>query len=377
MKHTFKTGSQILVVVAAVAILATAAFAYTNPTGTAPSGNVPAPVNTGSTMQTKLGDLGLAGTGTGNLFATMNGWFGGGVFAKQGIFTPGNIGFFVAPSNLLVVASSISPTIHGLIVNALGDTTISGNLAITSGSPAAGAVLTSDATGNATWQPGSATLPTLTGGGFDIKIIKNWGQTGGYAQANCNAGTSSNDPSAVPPGDSIPASGGYKLIGGGGACDDDTAHIQESRVDTDPQVNNNGWKVSCQKDLAGSASGTRVQAICMKYTAPILAVSTPTPTPATPLTQTSGVGSFGDSCIQTFGNHTYTARVHNTTGGSAVDTDLQNQCFYMKNSNPGLVTNCYPLPATGPTSNAILYQAVSSCGYSAGLGTYSGKTLFQ
>ena len=356
---SLKTISAALALIALFAMASQARAAWTVPAGVPPAGNVMAPVNTGATAQIKSGPFSVT-----NIFV-----------ANQGIF--GTAPGAACGSNILSVLFCAGINGKGIAIDSTGNVAITGNLAIQSGGPGVGKVLTSDATGNATWQPGSATLPTLTGGGFDIKIIKNWGQTGGYAQANCNAGTSSNDPSAVPPGDSIPASGGYKLIGGGGACDDDTAHIQESRVDTDPQVNNNGWKVSCQKDLAGSASGTRVQAICMKYTAPILAVSTPTPTPATPLTQTSGVGSFGDSCIQTFGNHTYTARVHDTTGGSAVDTDLQNQCFYMKHSNPGLVTNCYPLPATGPTSNAILYQAVSSCGYSAGLGTYSGTTLFQ
>ena len=54
MKNSVRKIAQIVSVIAALAIIGSVAFAYTNPTGPAPTGNVPAPVNTGTFMQTKL-----------------------------------------------------------------------------------------------------------------------------------------------------------------------------------------------------------------------------------------------------------------------------------------------------------------------------------
>ena len=45
----------------AILLLGTAAYSWTAPTGTAPNSNVEAPVNTGSTSQTKSGPLGVGG----------------------------------------------------------------------------------------------------------------------------------------------------------------------------------------------------------------------------------------------------------------------------------------------------------------------------
>ncbi len=362
MKHKFKTTAQILVVVAAVAILATAAFAYTNPSGPAPSGNVPAPVNTGTFMQTKLGDLGLAGTGTGNLFATMNGWFGGGVFANQGYFQAGastNQSALLAFQNGLGVLQAMGTTAgKGLTVSNSGSTTISGGLAITSGSPAAGYVLTSDASGNATWQPGSAQsltgISTFGNGGL-IEYVVNGGTTGGTEQqATCDVG--------------------YSLVGGGGHCDNNGGGTSDGLLtDSRPQTNNaagtsvtgTAWYVHC----GGTGNpAAHAFAICMKDTSLATVSSAPSPSQVAwhPVTDTGGTA--GESCSS------WLSSLHPTVQGYEVDDNTSfngndsafhlGECAYQTPSQitiSGVVTSCYADSATNPTISSSA-KPVASCG---------------
>ena len=98
--------------------------AWTAPSATPPSSNVAAPVNVSSTAQIKTGD-----------FSAWN-------LISNGVVT-----------NNAVVTNSIA-----------GNTVATNNLVVATGA-AAGKVLTSDATGNATWQiPASSGVTSLTAG---------------------------------------------------------------------------------------------------------------------------------------------------------------------------------------------------------------------
>ena len=73
MKQTLVTTFKALTAVAAVAVIVSVAHAWTGPTGTFPTGDVAAPVNTGSVNQSKNADLYLTAltgsSGTGSLYA--------------------------------------------------------------------------------------------------------------------------------------------------------------------------------------------------------------------------------------------------------------------------------------------------------------------
>ncbi len=61
MKQSHFMALKTVLGVAMIALVVTVAHAWTAPTGTAPSGNVPVPVNTGATAQTKTGDFSSLG----------------------------------------------------------------------------------------------------------------------------------------------------------------------------------------------------------------------------------------------------------------------------------------------------------------------------
>lgn len=81
MKNNFKTTTQLLVGVAAIGILSASVFAWTAPTQAPTAGNVPAPVNTGASPQTKSSSLSVIG----NLTASQ-GVFGQLVNGARGVF---------------------------------------------------------------------------------------------------------------------------------------------------------------------------------------------------------------------------------------------------------------------------------------------------
>lgn len=116
------------------------------------NGNVPAPINTGSSDQVKAG----GGIGA-EFFAGKSGLFAN-TFACSNNLCPNG------PNILEALAVSDLGNIAGTILKGL-TVTRSGGLRIIDGNQAAGKILTSDASGNASWQPapsggtGTATLP--------------------------------------------------------------------------------------------------------------------------------------------------------------------------------------------------------------------------
>jgi hypothetical protein len=120
-------------VLATVFLIGYFVFAWTEPTQPPPGGNVPAPINVGNDTQYKSGALGI-----------------GGLFQTDGethlAITDGDVGIgTTAPGAKLEVA---------------------GQIKITGGSPGTGKVLTSDASGLASWQTapggGGASFVTFT-----------------------------------------------------------------------------------------------------------------------------------------------------------------------------------------------------------------------
>ena len=164
------------------------AKAWTEPTDSAPRGNVEAPINTSNTNQSKNGIFGATGLwSSGSISATgsvkgesglcigndcRTAWPSGGQWTTSGsniYYNSGNVGIGTAsPGAKLEVA---------------------GQVKITGGSPANGKVLTSDASGLASWQPSATgtTLPSCTTGQYIRKtdtgwecVDSAWGPTGSY-----------------------------------------------------------------------------------------------------------------------------------------------------------------------------------------------------
>lgn len=189
-------------------------FAW-NDGGIPPTGNVDAPLNTGSAAQTKAGDLNIGGNiGFGsNTRQMINLWsttYGIGIQSSTAYFrTNGNFAFYKGGvhSN-----SQLDPGSGGtaqMVINSTGNVGIgtaspaakldvAGQVKITGGSPAAGKVLTSDANGLATWQTPSggvtaSTCPTdqwAIGIGADGKVICNGGSgTPPWSTVSCTATT--------------------------------------------------------------------------------------------------------------------------------------------------------------------------------------------
>lgn len=345
MKKTLTKVAQILVVVAAVAIIGTVAHAYTNPTAAPTGGNVFAPVNTGNVMQTKNASFGVVGS----LFTSISGIFENSTFATKGYFgsdaVAEDLGTSGTAPNLFSALTSVNG--KGFIVGTSGGTTISGPLAITSGGPASGAVLTSDASGNATWQPATTTQPplvsaqTLTPGGVQIKIVR-VSSSSDYAYASCEAGSPLTGAGnvydggdTVPPGDNS-----WFLVGGGGDCDDTTSNIKISQPDANDLYKR--WMVHCtnrstQNQLAHAT------AICEQFTPPAM-VSTPSWHPVT-----FSHGNVGDTCDTWLQRNGFT--VANTAPGGAnvrVNTSHQGECVYTNGTTGGNDADNSPITGMYP-----------------------------
>lgn len=341
MKNSVRKIAQIVSVIAALAIIGSVAFAYTNPTGPAPTGNVPAPVNTGTFMQTKLGDLGLAGTGTGNLFATLNGWFGGSVVANHGLFglSPTSQTFFQQAQSLTNDALDVFNTTVGipLRVDSTGKTIIAGAFAITSGSPAAGDVLTSDASGNATWQvPTTATSATPY-----TPVIEYIAPAGSpsisQARATCDAG--------------------YQLVGGGGSCDSNG--IMSFNY---PESTHTSWYVNCIGNASQPNPSAHAFAICMQTS---VVPTTPVVTGPTwhDVPSSYGSGTGIQTCAQWLHANNSSFTVSATGGpngtpnvrvGTGTTGNGSGYCAYGANTTDGLAT-----PQNGMNVAASL-QAVNT-----------------
>ncbi len=150
--------SKTVLSIALIVTVVSVAHAWTAPTTNPTGGNVPAPVNTGSVAQTKNSDLGLVG----NLMA-FRGFFSQYVNAPKArfgclLFSCGSTSF--TSSNIFEAGAYDNGVAFdkGLIVHA------DGGVQITSGNPGAGKVLTSDATGNASW--GNGSTDTIDSGGL-------------------------------------------------------------------------------------------------------------------------------------------------------------------------------------------------------------------
>lgn len=147
MKQTFFTTTKIAALVtvgAALALFASVASAWTAPTASFPGGNVTAPINTGSDSQTKSGGI------TASYFIGKYGLFRGGCL-------PGGACPIGTPNIFEALLNSSSSIKKGISVGIHGDFYIHD---VDGQNPAAGSVLTADATGKATWQAGTSGLPS-------------------------------------------------------------------------------------------------------------------------------------------------------------------------------------------------------------------------
>lgn len=197
--NKFVTATKVVLSLALVAAVVTVAHAWTAPTQTAPNGNVPAPVNTGNVFQVKNESFGVSK----NLYAALN-VFANAVFGNikvsglHGVFgcdpqVAGCTGY--VPTNIFE-AGKYTTTASGNIFNNGIKVDANGALYVIDGNQGAGKVLTSDASGKATWaaaaQSGTPTQETLLDAG-DVKVYKfSWNNDGatrihdGYAF--CEAG---------------------------------------------------------------------------------------------------------------------------------------------------------------------------------------------
>ncbi len=117
MKKQTSDYLKIILLTVAFVALASYAKAWTGPSQAAPNGNTPAPLNIGSTVQTKLGSL---------------------------------------------VINAATPIQNAIGLTVFGTTTLNGGLTIADGSQGAGKVLMSDDSGNVSWQVAGTESPFLT-----------------------------------------------------------------------------------------------------------------------------------------------------------------------------------------------------------------------
>lgn len=194
-------------------LLASFISAWSNPTATAPGGNVPAPLNVGLTGQIKQGGLVLNASG-----GALNGL----------IVHGGNVGI-----------GNDNPS-HKLSVN--GNVWINGQIAIADGSQGAGKVLTSDTSGIASWQ-------TPSGGTI-------WGISGSNIY---NTNTGNVGIGMTNPGTKLEVAGGIKPgnVTTGTTCSPEGAFGYDSTAHA-PVYCSSGLVWSGMTDVAGTVCGSRI-----------------------------------------------------------------------------------------------------------------------
>jgi microcystin-dependent protein len=134
MKSTFKKISFILSVVLMSLAVSYALGAWQEPSVSPPEGNVSAPINISSTAQTKEGGLTLQGDFTAPIF-----------------YDSDNTDYYVNPAGQTLLAGDV-----GIGTTGPGaKLEVAGQVKITGGSPGDNKVLTSDASGLASWATGS------------------------------------------------------------------------------------------------------------------------------------------------------------------------------------------------------------------------------
>ena len=158
-----------------------------------------------------------------------------------------------------------------------------GSLQITSGNPGAGKVLTSDADGNATWEPAL---------GQDISITTSNNSGTGSASASCN--------------------GQGTVIGGGAWCQNATVAFG---VLVESKKTGNSWSATCRGVGVGplgelrptGAPGVNVTAICMDVTETGGPSSSQSAPPSGPewnsSTSVNFIGELGESCLAMTNDH--------------------------------------------------------------------------
>lgn len=146
MKMSLRVGA-LLIAGVLIGVTASARAAWTNPTATPPSGNVDAPLNTGSTAQGRMGALSIGKAAPAGSVALD-------VVGNAAVNTGGVAIGKASP------ASGIALDVNGSsVVNTMGVF----NLIVATGTPAAGKVLTSvDGVGTAAWQTPAAVSVTPT-----------------------------------------------------------------------------------------------------------------------------------------------------------------------------------------------------------------------
>lgn len=268
--------SKTILSIALIATVVSVAHAWTAPTSTPTGGNVPAPVNTGSIAQTKNSDLSLVG----NLMA-FRGFFSQYINAPKArfgclLFSCGSASF-ISPNIFEAGAYNNGVAFDkGLVVHA------DGGIQITSGNPGAGKVLTSDATGNASWGAG-AVAQTQTLDMYEAVHTEN----NDSGHVTCNPG--------------------YKVTGGGGNCGN-VGGVNEAILVSEPTgigSGQEGWWINCTSSTHRTIT---TRAICMK-------MSSTSGTPVNGMVVSSTIGP-GTSSGHPLCNYTATVTV-TVTGGQA------------------------------------------------------------
>jgi len=215
MNKNISFSSVVSTVIAVIAVVSIAS-AWTEPAQNPPQGNVPAPLNVSNAGQLKEGGL-IINTGG----------------AATGLIVDkGNVGIGTqTPAQKL--------DING-VVKMLGFSM--------STSAGAGKVLTSDASGNGTWQD------TAGGGGGGTAIIATYTE-GPYGCDNGNG----------PSGTVIAyCPSGWKAIGGGGECGHCSSAVYGQMEKTIP-YGENGWQIACDENGNATWDGGKAYVRCIKF----------------------------------------------------------------------------------------------------------------
>jgi hypothetical protein len=433
MKNIFKKTSPYATTIAILCSLfvASSVFAWTAPTGPAPVGNVVAPVNTGTVPQTKKSDFSIIGT----LKATIDGRFGAGIFSPIGFFGPDALGITTSTNILTAMRDLSTAVPKGFAIDQSGAATFLNKMATIDlrgnsgsagrnaldiqasldndhavfttnrpgfhfwsnatsksasilagaitlrngclldnppGSDCTGKILASDSDGNASWNSLNA-----TGGGIDVKYLTGTCNISSQVVSPAAAGTTcgivnSGNTTKFIEAD-VPCPSGYVATGGGFLCSDaGVVPFSQPIVNFTNGVGTPvGWKSRCERTSPGTGSFVITNVICMKYTAPTIAVATPptgplnvgtppNPTPTPTWHTITGSGLRGQSCqgwVSGLGLGSTTVRALDQVSG----TTYPGECAYIGSLGTGNV--CIKGSATSAVGTA---QPVASCSGATG-----------